>query len=172
MPIAENHITITKKLFTEGWNAVSDGRYRRTALISSAVFWVLWLCMFLYGRIIHAAPGNALVELVVVLALTFYLVVLLPRSQSSRAYRALKKQRSMTRTTRLYDTYLVIELGEERMEIPYEDILTSYRTKHLLVLYCSNKSGLLLALDGFTAGSADLVEATLREYRAAAGGES
>jgi hypothetical protein len=85
----------------------------------------------------------------------------MPRSNAKRLWKALEGKYGckMHRTTTLYqDHFEILGEGVER-QIAYEEITQVLQSKRLLILICEDKTGVLLALDGFTQGTVNEVKA-------------
>ena len=163
-PLAVNRFTITRPLFYEGMLRVTKerlGPFIKKMLLVLAALWVVLTAVTVLTK---GSPTYPIVELVVLTAVGVWLGVYIPRSRASRAWKALAGGGGgpLERVTRFYADRLEIDSGGEPTVIPYENVQETLSTEHLLVLTCRDKVGVLLALDGFEAGSADSVRALIR----------
>ncbi len=157
--IAQNEILITKKLFYEGMQAASGIEYRKTAQKAIIAFAVLWFVMLIFSIWQNLSFIVLIGELILILLVALWLWVLFPNSKIKRAYKLMedKSGGGMNRIIRFYNDCLTVESDTNSTEIPYSNICKTIRTKQLLVLVCEDKTGVMLALDGFTIGSAEIV---------------
>ena len=69
------------------------------------------------------------------------------------------------RTTRFYKDHFVVESETgKKTRFPYSDVEKISESKHLWVLRCKGKAGVLLKKDGFVRGDMDTVK-ELVEFR-------
>lgn len=164
-PLVENRFTMTKELFYEGIfrvNRESFGAFTKKMLLVLAALWAVLVAVTLFS---NGSVGYALTESVVLILVGVWLCVWMPRSRAKRAWRALEARcgSDLERTVRFYDGWLEVSSSEDEISILYEDVLQVLPAKHLLVLTSEDKVGVLLALDGFTVGSADEVRTLLEQ---------
>lgn len=163
--LAENRFTITKKLFYEGMlrlNRESLGSFTKKALLALALLWVALTAVTLAT---NGSIGYVLTELVILSLVALWLCIWMPWSKAKRAWKALEARcgSDLERTTRFYPDRMVVNSRESEITVSYEDVLQILPSEHLLVVTCENKVGVLLALDAFTAGSAETVQELLRQ---------
>lgn len=161
--LAENRFTITKELFYEGMLRVtgeSYGPFIRKALLVLAVLWAVLAAVTLMGS---GSLSYAVVELVVVVLIGVWLSVFVPGNKARRAWAALENRcgADLERVTRFYPSYLEIDSGGEETTVFYEDVRQFLLSKHLLVLTCADKVGVLIARDGFVSGDTTAVQALI-----------
>lgn len=157
--LAENRFTVTKELFCEGMRRVSRESYGKLAGKAMLVLSGIWLVLILATLYFGGRPAHALLELVILALLGIWLCELSPRNHARRAFRALSDRcgEDMERVTRFYRDHLELEGAGANKSVPYTHIDKILQTKHLLVLTCMDKAGILVTLDGFTDGSAEEV---------------
>ena len=162
-PVAENRFTITKSLFYEGMLRVAKenfGPFAKKILLILAVLWAILAAVTLVfsGSLIYA-----LVELVVVVLIGVWLCVYAPRNRARRAWAALESRcgADLERVTRFYPSYLEIDSGGEETTVFYEDVRQILLSKHLLVLTCADRVGVLIARDGFITGDTAAAQALI-----------
>lgn len=158
----ENRFTITRALFYEGMLCVSRDKKttKRVLLVVSA----LWLLLFIFTL---CTKGSLLMTLPYLLAIALagiWIVFLMPRYYARRAWKNLKNG-SMERFTRFYDDSLQINAEELQKTIPYTEIAEIRQSKRLLILLRRNDSGVLLALDGFSGGTAEDVKTLIERAK-------
>lgn len=165
--LAENRFTITKSLFFEGMLRISRDGYGKFAKKSMAVLSVLWLALFIFALISGGDVAHALLFLVILALIGWWLCVLMPRSNARRAYRTLEQKSGgqMERVTRFYSDRLEIGDGKAATVIPYSAVLEMKTSRRLLVLTCRDKVGILLALDGFTNGNEETIRALIESAK-------
>ena len=150
--LAENRLTITKSLFTEGMLRISRDSYGAGARKTALALIAIWVAVAAYtvwsgGGLIHTVAYLIPFGLIIL-----WSNVLLPRNQVKRMW----KSQEMThgpgaeRLTRFYEDRLVITGTGVNKEIPYDQILSVKYSRHLVILLCENKMGILLARDGFS----------------------
>lgn len=161
--LAENQFTITKSLFMEGMLRISRDGYGKSARKAMLVVLGLWGVFFLYTLAAEGDVLHALGFLIIIAAAGLWLCVGMPRSNARRAWRTLESKYGcdLQRITCFYPDHLEIRGEGVEMDIPYEDIRDIKRSRRLLILLCEDKTGVLVALDGFTTGSANEVNALL-----------
>lgn len=162
-PLAENRFTITKSLFYEGMLRVSRENFGPFAKKVLLVLAILWAMMAAVTLLRSASPIYALVELVVVVLIGVWLCVFVPRNRARRAWTALENRcgADLERVTRFYPGYLEIDSGGEETTVLYEDVRQVLLSKHLLVLTCADRVGVLIARDGFTTGDTAAAQALI-----------
>lgn len=162
-PLAENRFTITKSLFYEGMLRVSRENFGPFAKKVLLVLAILWAMMAAVTLLRSASPIYALVELVVVVLIGVWLCVFVPRNRARRAWTALENRcgADLERITRFYPGYLEIDSGGEETTVLYEDVRQVLLSKHLLVLTCADRVGVLIARDGFTTGDTAAAQALI-----------
>lgn len=164
-PIAENHITITRKIFDEGRLASRNEHYRKNVLRLAAVLavvlvitavWLVWTggsLIYLAGEVIFAA------------ALLFWLLVILPGNGGKSRYQAMTQGASEPprRTTVFYQDHLEVtaESGKKTV-VPYSDVEKISESRNLWVLSCKGKIGVMIKKDGFIRGNMDEVKKCMR----------
>lgn len=160
-PIAENHITITRKLFTEGSMATKNKDYQKIILkfgVSITLFCITIGIWFIYTgkNLIHLIG-----ELIFIAALLLWIIFILPRSGNRSRYKAMCQslQEPPVRTISFFQDYLLVlpKVGKE-ISIPYKNVLGWTETKNLWILNCENNLGVMLKKDGFSTGTIELVK--------------
>jgi len=162
--IAENHICITEALYREASDAINNKKYRKSVLRIILILAVLMLAAAVY---IIASGGRLILllgELLFLGALCVWMLVILPRTHRRSAYKAMcrKTGGSLNRTVRFFenDFSVIPESGSART-FRYKDILCWTETKHLWIIQCRDKSGIILKKDGFVTGNIEAVRSLL-----------
>ena len=85
--------------------------------------------------------------------------MLLPRSKTRRAYKAMENAgvADAERCTRFYEEQLEVEVGGKLRSFPYREIGDCLQTERLLLLIMKDKTGVLLRRDAFTKGTEEAV---------------
>lgn len=161
VPLAENHITISRALFDEGMCAVENKDYEKSVkkvavglavIFAAAAAWLLYSggsLLFLLGEGIFMG------------ALLFWLTIMLPNSRRKGKYKAMMQgcNEAPKRTTIFYQEYLTVMANNgNETTIPYSDIIGYQETKNLHILNCENNIHVLLNKNGFSIGDFDTVK--------------
>lgn len=164
--IAENRIEITRPLFNEGMRTVENKEYKKLAWKITLI--VLALCAAGAAFLIYT--GNSLIYLagegIFFAAMLAWVTYVLPRNKRKNSYQAMchKSGGNLTRTIRFYEDAMIIFSGDgKETTIPYENVLEWHETRHLFVLICREKTGVLLKKDGFVTGDAEIVKAAMNK---------
>ncbi len=158
-PIAENHTEITRKLFFEGMDAASGAEYRKTANKAVLAFAALWAALFVFS----VSQGMNMIilagEFLLIALIALWLLFLFPLFKTKRAYKIMEERSggNMERVFRFYSDFLTVESGAGEITVQYGDIIKYAGTKRLLVFTCRDKTGVMLARDGFVSGSAEII---------------
>lgn len=159
--IAENHITITKKIFDEGMHAAEFQSHKKERMllvaILSFIFFILviWLWNAGSSRILPFS------ELVFLTALTLWLFVLLPKTKHKNKYQAMTRGMDSvpSRITCFYEDHMSITDDFENVtHISYEDITGWLETKNLYIINCTEKRNVLLSKTGFISGDFEILK--------------
>ena len=158
-PFAENRFTLTKELFSEGMRRTSQEYYRKTLKRALLGLALLWLVLSAYTLWRSGSLSYMLMELGVLAAVFLWLAVLLPRSKTRRAYKAMENAgvADAERCTRFYEEHLEVEVGGKLRSFPYREIGDCLQTERLLLLIMKDKTGVLLRRDAFTKGTEEAV---------------
>ena len=155
-PIAVNCITVDKALFAESHAAIFSKRRQKMLLYCGIVFLAFGFVLLAVQTRFPVAttlcvPALLSGIIVVIWALT------LQKTELRRKYRAFQRinGESSRRTIWCHRTALTVEAeGKAPVEIDYTDIREHRETEHLLLLICADRTGVMLAKDGFEVGSA------------------
>ncbi len=166
-PLAENQITVTKKLFMEGMLRLSRDGYGRSARRAMVLFALVWVAMAVYTLAAGGQLWQTFVPLGMVCLIGLWLCVLLPRSNARRAWRAQQARfgSPMTRTTRLYADHLTVQGDGVEKTVAYGDIRQIRYSRHLMLLVCADNLGVMLTRDGFRSGTAAQAEALIKNSK-------
>ena len=159
--IAENQFTITKSLFMEGMLRISKDGYGRSARKAMLIVMGMWAAFFLYTLAVKGDLLTCFGFLMLLSVAGLWLCVGMPRSNAKRLWKALESKYgcNLQRTTSFYpDHFEILGDGVER-HIAYEEVLQIKQSRRLLILVCEDKTGVLLALDGFRQGNVNDVKA-------------
>lgn len=163
-PLAENRFTVTKKLFYEGMLRVMKESYDpfiKKVILALAAAWTVLAVSALTGS---GRLSYAVVELVVVVLISVWLSVFVPRGKARRAWAELKNSSDadLERITRFYPSHLEADNSSEELTVSYEDIRKILQSEHLLVILSVEKVGILVARDGFVSGDMAVVQALIQ----------
>lgn len=159
--IAENQFTITKPLFMEGMLRISKDGYGKSARKAMLLVLGLWTAFFIYTLAVKGDLVICLGFLILLCVAGLWLCVGMPRSNAKRLWKSLEGKYgcNLQRTTSFYPDYFeILGDGVER-QITYEEVLQIKQSRRLLILVCEDKTGVLLALDGFHRGNVNDVKA-------------
>lgn len=163
-PIAENRFSITKKLFYEGMLSISRDSYAKTAMKFSLIFLGIWVLMAMFLLYTGGTLGQILIYLGIVVAIIIWLNIFAPRSHAKRGWEALEKRygAAMERRVLFYKDHLEVGGDCAAKTVTYQEILEIKESRNLYVLICVDKTGIMVARDGFTQGDADEVLALIK----------
>lgn len=159
--IAENQFTITKPLFMEGMLRISQDGYGKSARKAMLIVLGLWAAFFIYTIAVKGDLFTCLGFLILLCAAGLWLCVGMPRSNAKRLWKGLEGKYgcNLQRTTSFYsDHFEILGDGVEK-HIAYEEVIQIKQSRRLLILVCEDKTGVLLALDGFRQGNENDVKA-------------
>lgn len=157
--LAENQFTITKKLFMEGMLRISGAGYGKSAAKAMLIVFGLWLGFLLYTLAAGGEVTNCLGILILLTIAGLWLCVGMPRSNARRLWRAMEGTygNNLHRTTSFYADHLQICGEGVDRQIAYGEIRQILRTRRLLILVCDDKTGVLVARNGFRKGTEEEV---------------
>lgn len=147
----------------EGMLRISRDGYGKSAMKAMLGVLGLWGAFFLYTIAADGDIVHALGFLIIIGFAGLWICVGLPRSNAGRAWRALKAKYGddLHRTTCFYPEHLEIRGNGVERNISYEEISKIKQSRRLLILVCEDKTGVLVALDGFTTGKVNEVKALI-----------
>lgn len=164
-PIAENHIRISRSLFSEGMRAVESGNYlksvKRLVLVLIIIFTAVAVWLLHTGGSLLFLLG----ECIFLGALLFWLIFMLPNTKRRSKYRSMTNgiDAIPERTVLFYPDHLIVRPNSGAdTTIPYKNILDWQETKKLYILNCQNNIHVLLDKKGFITGNFDIVKKTLK----------
>lgn len=165
--LAENRTIIDKRIFREGMLCVSREGYGRAARKAMLVFLGLWLLFLAVTLISGGSVWQTMGSLALVGLIGLWICVYLPRYNAGRFWKAQEARYGpvMERITRFYPDYLTITGEGVEQTIAYESIDRIIRSRHLLVLVCSNKAGILLDQQGFSGKNKEEIIALLERTK-------
>lgn len=160
--IAENRVTVNKKLFMEGSDALRSQKSKKILRIIILILAVLFSATAIW----LVSQGGSLIftigEFLFISFLILWIFVIMPRNKSATKFKLMARNTSdgtLTRTTQFFSTYLLAstETGKT-LTIPYKDIASWLETRHLWVLVSKNHQAIMLGKDSFTQGSMEEVK--------------
>lgn len=165
-PIAVNHITITEELFKESFSVVFDRKKQKTLFlfgIGLIVCGVLFmLIQHLFNKIVILG-GPVLVMGVFVLGWVF----MLPRFECKKKYKVLCQKNGgvpVYRRIEFYEFGLTVYTEDNfSMEIDYAQVREWRETKHLVLLICEDRSGILLDKSGLQSGMLEHIKELVKQ---------
>lgn len=162
--LAENRFHMTKSLFFEGMTRISKDTYGQWAKKFTLVLLLVWAAAAMLLLCIGGTLAQGLIYLVPVSAICLWMNLLVPRRRAKKAWAALVNRggEDPERVTRFYEDHLMIEASGAEKIFAYSDISEIKETKHLLVLICGEKQGILLTKDGFSLGDCEKVLALVQ----------
>lgn len=159
--IAENHIRITRPLFSEAMRATENKAYKKavhkTALVLIALYLAVAAWLWYTGGSLFFLLG----ESVFLGAILFWLIVMLPNTRIKSKYKAMAQYSNAApeRTVVFFHDHLSVtaDTGKETV-IPYTDIEGWLESRHLYILNCSHNIHVLLDKNGFVSGDFSTVK--------------
>ena len=157
--LAENRIVITKSLFVEARLSMSRESYGKAAAKIGAALLLLLAVLIAGSLLLGLSVASVGMEILILGVMAFWVFYGFPRSNAKTAYKALIKKcgDEPERITRFFPDHLEIEGPGVHTVLAYTQIEQVLHTRHLLILVSDEKAGVLLKLDGFTAGSEERV---------------
>lgn len=157
--LAENSFRLTKKLYMEAMLRMSKESYGKTAEKVIGLILGAWCAILIYVLATGKNPGQLLGSLGVICAVALWILVGMPRYYARRAWRTLEAKygTDMERAIAFCEDHLEAHSESVEMNVSYEDIRQIIKSKHLLILICNDKTGVLVLRNGFTAGSEETV---------------
>lgn len=159
--IAENHISISRKLFDEGMRAVENKSYKSE--IKKLIFILTVLHLIVAVWLIRT--GGSLVfllgETVFLGAMLFWLIFMLPNTKHRNKYKAMSQGTSSIpeRTIKFYQDHLSVTANSGKVTvISYDEISGWQETRNLYILNCNENTHLLVSKNGFSFGNFDIVK--------------
>lgn len=164
-PIAENRFSITKKLFYEGMLCISKDSYGKTARKYSLIFLAIWVAMSAFLLYTGGTLGQVAIYLFMLSVILVWLNILAPRNHAKKGWEALVRRygSAMERRVRFYKDHLEVDGDCAEKAVTYQEILEIKQSKHLYVLICVDKVGVMVAKDGFAYGDFDEIQSLIRE---------
>lgn len=159
--IAENHITITKKLFNEGMRAVENKAYKKDIQRLTLLLAVLYSLIALWILYTNGSLFLLLGESVFLAALLFWLFIMLPGTKRKNKYKAMAQGRNIApeRTIRFYQDYMsVVAKTGETTDTGYQEITGWMETDNLYILNCTDKRSVLVSKSGFISGDFNAIK--------------
>ena len=154
-PIAVNRITVDQALFAEAHAAIFSKKRQKMLLYCGIVFCAFGLILLAVQMRLPVASALSFPALLTgVLVLIWALT--LQKQELRRKYKAFQRKNgdASERTIYCYRNYLTVETSAaEPVQIDYPDVKEHKVSEHLCLLICNDHSGIMLAKDGFTAGS-------------------
>lgn len=161
--IAENHISISRKLFDEGMRAVENKSYkteiRKLILVLTVLYLIVAAWLIRTGSTLVFLLG----ETVFLGAMLFWLIFMLPNTKRRNKYQAMSQGASSIpeRTIKFYQDHLSVTANSGKVTvISYDEIREWKETKNLYILNCNNNTHLLVSRNGFTFGNFDIVKSS------------
>lgn len=160
-PIAKNNISISLSLFKEGAKAGESKSYKKSISKVAIFILIVYVALAIYLIVTKGSPFLLIGETVFLGAVLFWLVYMLPNTRRKSKYKAMSQGGLFTpqRTTYFYEENMMVvtDSGKETL-IPYADILSWKETRHLIVISCKNKLGVMLDKNGFEIGNFKKIE--------------
>ena len=161
--LAQNHTTITKRLFREGMLRISRDGYGKSARKSVLIFLGMWLVFLIWTLSSGGSILQTLAPLGLVVLLAMWVCVYLPRYNAGRLWKAqeAKYGSRIERTVRFYPEHLTVTGEGVDQTVPYGQIIQIKESRNLLVLICESKTGILLSRTGFSGMNEDEIKALI-----------
>ena len=166
-PFAVNRFTVTKDLFYEGMKRTSKESYGPAARKSVVGLIVLWLILAVVTGFMNGALHYVVIEFIVIVLMCLWVTMYLPWMKTRRAWKAMENKygTEMDREVRFYEQFLEVSASCDEVTVFYEDVREVLESKHLLILVSQDKTGIMVALDGFVSGGLDEVRSHVQKYQ-------
>ena len=107
-PIAENHITITKKLFNEGMRAAENKNYKKEIKLLALILTVLYLIVAVWLIYTGGSLFFLLGQTIFLAALLYWLFIMLPGTKRKNMYKSMCQgmDTAPVRVIRFYQDYM------------------------------------------------------------------
>ena len=159
--IAENHITITKQLFTEGTLAARSPKYIQAVYRMAVVLVLVLILSAVLVPVLRLNPMLLAGEFIFIAALLLWLMVVLPRNGCRSRYKAMCGGASVppSRTVLFYQDHLTVKADSgKEASFDYKNICQILDSSHMWILKTDSGAGILLKKDGFISGNMDIVK--------------
>lgn len=163
----ENRTTITKQLFMEGLGRISRDGYGKAARKAMLVLLGMWAALLVYTLLSQGNIHQTMGYLVLIGLIGLVLCVFMPQSNAKRAWKALEAKYGSApeRITTFFPDHLEIRGDCVEKNVAYRDVREVKESAHLLILVCEDKTGILLARNGFTGTDANEVKALIESAK-------
>lgn len=165
-PIAENHTTITKKMFHEGMAAVADPKTKLTLRIATIIIVILFAAFGIYSAVTSGNPLMLVGECIFIIVIAAWVLYFMPRSNINTKYKIMSRnangepQRSVT----FYEeSFAVYAEGGKSITVSYKNVKEIKETANLFIFVCKDQPSVMIAKNGFTKGSIDIVRETINK---------
>lgn len=159
--IAENHITITKKLFNEGMRAVENKIYTKESKILLLTLVVLYLLVAAWLIYTGSSLFFLFGESIFLAAILFWLFILLPGTKRKNKYKSMSQglDTAPVRVIRFYQDHMSISANSGKTtNIPYQELTGWQETSHLYIIHCAMNRKVLISKNGFVSGNFDMIK--------------
>ncbi len=163
-PIAENRITVNKKIFYEGMLRISRDGYEKAARRSMVIFLAMWLVLLFWTIVSGGNLTQTFSYLILIGLIGMWVCLYLPRHSAGRSWKAqeAKYGPTMERFTQFYTDRLVVTGEGIEKEILYTDIDAIKESRTLLILLSRDNTGVMLARNGFTGKNETEIKALIQ----------
>lgn len=143
---------LSKPLFLEGVRCTQRDTLAGTMRWLLPVLAGLWLMITVYSVSGGSGIGLALWELGVMAFLLVYITVWFPNSRAKRAWNALeaKGQADTERSILFFEDHLEVDFSEHHTEMDYAEIVKALKSKNLLILIGSDRTGIMIKKEDLT----------------------
>ena len=162
-PIAENHITITRKLFNEGMHAVENKNYKKEIKLLALILTLLYLIVAVWLIYTGGSLFFLLGESIFLAALLYWLFIMLPGTKRKNKYKSMSQGMDTVpeRVIRFYQNHMSISSNSGKAtDITYQEVIGWEETNNLYIINCTKKRSVLVSKGGFTTGSFDIIKST------------
>ncbi len=160
--LAENRVTVDKKLFLEGSAALKSKTYKKIMVFLGVALLVLVVgtCVWITSQ--GGNPIFAIIEFLFMGILALWLLIWMPRSRNATKFKLMAQNTAdgvLTRHTYFFNTYLqtTTETGNS-ITVSYRDIASLAESKHLWLLVCNNHQAVILGKESFVQGTIEDVK--------------
>ncbi len=151
--IAENHITITPKLFKEAMKMLEDTSYKKSIRRLSIFLIGLYLCIAVWLILSGTSLIFLLGETIFLASLLYWLFIMLPNTKYKNKYKTLSAgaDTPVKKAIYFYEDYLESSTNLGALtRIPYSEIINHQETRNLYIITCTHNRVILIDKNGFT----------------------
>ena len=154
-PFAENHLTLTERLFQEASRAAQPESYQKSVRKLGIAGIVLILVSLAIMELMHMNMLFLFGEILIVTMTLVWMMVIYPKARARARYKDLREgQGTPQRTTQFFTDCLAINSNGSETIMKYRDLIRVQYTDHLIILYSNDQRAIILDQNRFSPHSA------------------